>query len=163
MNIPAFSLEAIQFWHWFVIAAAFMFVGFFVKGGFFPSFGLAALATGGVFWAMPTLPLHFQIGGFGALGVVIFLSTLLGGGSRNRGYEDGDEEEHDGYVGSVFMLEQATMGGEGSMTIRDELWSIVVQDGASDLPKGSLVKVKKRNGSTLFIEPASDIGWQEKT
>lgn len=156
MDIPAISLEQLEFWHWFIISALCVFLGFFVKGGFFPSFGLSALAVGGGAWAVPELPPVFMVAGFGGLGVVIFMSTLIGGKSKSEEIQE-EEDEQDEYVGSMYMLEQATIGGETNLMIGDELWTVQLEQDEDDQPKGALVKVMKRSGTTLHVEPASEV------
>lgn len=156
MDIPPISLEQFEFWYWFVIAALCVFLGFFVKGGFFPSFGLSALAVGGGAWAVPGLPPVFLIAGFGGLGVLVFMSTLIGGGSNSDSVLDLPEDE-DGYVGSMYMLEQGTIGGETNLMIGDELWTVQLEKDEDEQPKGALVKVMKRSGTTLHVQAASDI------
>lgn len=154
--IPA-QFQQFEFWHWFIISALCVFLGFFVKGGLFPSFGLSALAVGGAAWAVPTFPTIFLIAGFGGLGIVIFMTTLIGSRSKSDEILDDEDVVEDHYIGSMYMLEQGTIGGESNLMIGDELWTVQLEQGERDQPKGALVKVLKRSGTTLHVEPASDV------
>lgn len=136
-------------WVWFVLGGVLLLAELAMPGVFLFWFGLAALATGAIAYAV-VLPWQTEMLIFAALAVV---SALIGrrvmpgpGDASDRPFLNRRAE---GYVGRVFVLDEPIQAGVGRVRINDSVWRVE----GPDVPAGNSVKVVAADGATLKVEP----------
>lgn len=134
-------------WNWFVAAGILLVLETLMPGVYLMWFGVAAFITGVV--AVPTgLAWQHQLILFAATSV----ATLLLG----RWYApDGTQSDEPDlnvrgtqYIGRVYTVSEAIVGGRGKILVGDSPW---IAKGP-DLPLGTAVKVIGVEGTTLVVE-----------
>lgn len=143
------TLEAIEFWHWWIAAVVFIVVEIVAPSFVFLWMGLSAGVVGLLVLAVPTLAWQAQFLVFAVLTVV----ALVGWRNylRRRPIETdrptlNRRGEH--YVARVFTLEQAIVNGQGKIHVDDSTWKIE----GEDLPAGAKVRVVGVEGTLLKVE-----------
>jgi inner membrane protein len=138
-------------WFWFILAGLLLIGELLSPGVFLMWLAGAAVITGvidlvvGLTWTSELL----------VFAVTSFVSVLSSWKYVTKGWNPSSDQphlnqRHGGYVGRVFVLEQAMVNGVGKLRIEDALWDV---DGP-DLPAGARVKVTGINGLRLTAESA---------
>lgn len=142
--------ESLQWWHWWIAAAALAAFETFLPGAVAIWFAAAAVVVGGLLLVVP-VPWQLQLVLFGALGVVaIFLWRRLRKDGDDRSDQPALNQRGVQYIGQVFTLVDALRDGTGKIQVGDTVW--LVQGG--DAPVGSRVRVVGVNGAVLKVEHA---------
>jgi membrane protein implicated in regulation of membrane protease activity len=141
--------QNLQWWHWWIVAAALAALETFIPGAIAIWFAAAAVVVGAVLLVVP-VPWQLQLVAFGVLGLIaIFLW---------RRYQPQVNEHSDPltlnrrgvqYVGQEFTLVEPLQGGSGKIRVGDTVW--LVQ--GVDAPGGARVRVVGVSGAMLKVEP----------
>jgi membrane protein implicated in regulation of membrane protease activity len=120
-------------------------------GAFLLWFGLAAVLTGLLDWA---LELSWQMSAL-VFAVLSVGAVLLGRAvTRNRDEEDGHRpalnRRGQSLVGQIYTLDSPIEAGCGRIRVGDSFWRIV----GPDSPAGADVRVVRIEGATLVVEAA---------
>lgn len=146
--MPEFSLDEINAWTWWIIAAVFGILELIVPGIFFIWLAAAAAAVGAVL-IVADVPLTAQVALFAVLSVVAVWASRR---YLNRHEIQSDHpllnQRAQSYVGRTFTLEQPIHNGRGKIRIGDTLW--LVQ--GPELPAGTSVHVTGNDGGVLTVE-----------
>ncbi len=142
--------EGVEFWHWWILAAALFTVELLVPSTFLLWPGVAAVVVGAsllvVDFAWQGQILHFAV--LTAVSAVAGRIYL-----RRRRAEAGDQtlnRRGQQYVGREFMLEEPIVDGRGRVKIDDTIWRVAGQD----LEAGRRVRVTGVKGTELEVEAA---------
>lgn len=144
------SLQNLQWWHWWIAAAALAALETFLPGAVAIWFAAAAVVVGALLLVMP-IPWQLQLVLFGALGAVALLLWR-----RYRHPEETVSEQPAlnqrgvQYIGQEFTLVEAIASGNGKIEVGDTVW--LAQ--GRDAPAGTRVRVVGVNGAVLKVEPA---------
>jgi len=139
----------IEFWHWWVVAAALGALDMLAQSGFFLWLGVAALVVGLVVFVLPDLSWQGQLLAFAALAVTVVLLTrpllrrLPGSSDQPMLNRRGEQ-----YVGRLIVLESPIVNGRGRAFVGDTLWSVA----GGDQPAGTTVRVTGSDGVILLVE-----------
>jgi len=142
----------IEFWYWWVAAAAFLVIEILLPGIFFLWLGVAAGIVGIVALVIPSMTWPYQIMIFAVLsvGAVLLARVYL----KKRPVESDQpalNRRGEQYVGRVFTLSDPIENGRGRAKIGDSAWSV----GGADFPAGTKVKVVGVDGIVLQVEKAA--------
>ncbi len=146
--MPEFSLDEVNAWTWWIIAAVFGILELVAPGIFFIWLAAAAAVVGALI-AVVEVPLTVQVALFAVLSVVAVWAS--------RRYLSRHEIQSDhpllnqraqSYVGRTFTLDQPIHNGRGKIRIGDTLW--LVQ--GPELPAGTSVHVTGADGGILTVE-----------
>ncbi len=142
--------QDLQWWHWWIAAAALAAIETFLPGAIAIWFAASALVVGALLLVVP-IPWQLQLVLFGALGVVAIMVW------RRFRHPESPESEQPAlnqrgqhYIGQLFTLVEPIQGGSGKIRVGDSVW---LASGA-DAPLGSRVRVVAVDGSVLKVEPA---------
>jgi len=143
---------AIEFWYWWVAAAAFLVIEILLPGVFFLWLGFAAGIVGIVALIFPGMTWPYQVVIFAVLsvGAVLFARVYL----KKRPVESDQptlNRRGEQYVGRVLTLSDPIENGRGRAKIGDSAWSVE----GDDLPAGTKVKVVGVDGIVLQVEKAA--------
>jgi inner membrane protein len=141
--------QNLQWWHWWIAAAALAAIETFMPGAVAIWFAAAAVIVGAVLLLVP-VPWQLQLVLFGALG---FLAIYL----WRRFHQPGDElsdqpalnQRGVQYIGQSFTLVDALQGGTGKIKVGDGVWLVH----GADAPAGASVRVTGVKGAVLTVEP----------
>jgi membrane protein implicated in regulation of membrane protease activity len=143
-------VDALVFWHWWVLGFALMVAEILLPGTFCLWLGLAALVTGVAAWLVPSL--HWQtevvvwaVLSFAAVGLWFRFRPKAAEATDN-----GLNQRGRNYVGQVFTLVEPVHNGFGKARVEDTVWRVA----GPDLPLGAKVRVTAVEGATLRVEPA---------
>ena len=149
--------DAVVYWHWLALAAAFVALEIVVPGVFLIFLGIASATVGVVLSAIPNLDWRFQLLVFAVLAVaLIFIGRRVYG--RMSEAEDHRllNRRGDGFVGKSFPLAGRMTGGRGRVRVGDTDWlARLASDDAEDIADGSMMQVVAVDGATLVVEPRS--------
>ncbi|MEM6781990.1 MAG: NfeD family protein [Pseudomonadota bacterium] len=145
-------LQNMVFWHWWVVALAFVILEVFIPGAVLIWFGAAAAVVGLLLFAVPDMgwELQFALWGFLSISSAIiarkYLKTnpikTMSPNLNKRGAQ---------YVGRVFTLEEPVENGYGKIVVDDSTWKIRADE---DFKKGTKVRVTDVDGTMLIAEKA---------
>lgn len=143
-----FGIEAIDYWHWWVLSIALLILEIFSPAAFFIWIGFAAgimgliLLLGDVSW-------QTQFVMFAALSVV---SVVAGRSWFKRNPIESDEPNLNrrghALIGRVFEVEQAIVDGTGRVRVGDSTWKVT----GPDTLIGEKVKVVGIDSTVLLVE-----------
>lgn len=148
--MPEFSLDEINAWTWWIVAAVFAILELMAPGIFFIWLAAAAAVVGALLIVVD-VPLTVQVALFAVLSVAAVWAS--------RRYLSRHEIQSDhpllnqraqSYVGRTFTLDQPIHNGRGKIRIGDTLW--LVQ--GPELPAGASVLVTGADGGILTVEAA---------
>ena len=141
--------QSLQWWHWWIAAAALAAIETFMPGAVAIWFAASAFLVGALLLLVP-LPWQLQLVVFGALGVAaLFLWR------RYRGAADAASDQpalnHRGvhYIGQSYTLVEPLKNGVGKVSVGDGVWLVR----GVDQPKGARVRVIGIEGAVLIVEP----------
>jgi membrane protein implicated in regulation of membrane protease activity len=144
-------LAALQFWHWWVLAAVLAGIEALAPGMFFIWFGLAAGLVGLAALLVPGLDWRWQgllFAVFAALTVTIGRRYLQPHPSQTE--DPGLNRRAERYLGRLFTLETPIVNGRGSIKVDDSVWRAA----GPDMAAGRRVKVVGVDGAILKVEAA---------
>lgn len=143
----------IDFWHWWVLAAALVAIEVFAPGVVFLWLGIAAALVGLIALLVPGLGWPLQILAFAVLSI---LSVYAGRRFiRNRGVTSDEpllNQRSQRYVGKVFTVSEAIVNGVGKVQVGDSHW---LAEGP-DTKVGAKVQVTGADGARLKVERATE-------
>ena len=144
-------MDQIDFWHWWILAAALLAIEVFAPTTLFLWTGISAAIVGIVVYFADGLSWQFQFLMFAVLSVAsVFVWRAI---ARSRKItEDEPVLNRRGmqYVDRQFTLTEPIVHGEGMLQIDDTIWKIVGADCAS----GQRVRVTGLDGHVLQVEKA---------
>lgn len=145
-------LEALQYWHWFILAVLLMIAETVFPGSFLIWFGVGAAASGVLLLAAPALSWQVQ---FVAFALVSAASIVGWRRFKERHPETTSHptlnKRGQSYIGRRFTLAEPIIDGVGKLKVDDGTWKIE----GSDLPAGTPVTVVGIEGTILRVERAA--------
>jgi hypothetical protein len=142
------NIEAISYWHWWILAVALVILEVFAPGAFFLWLGIAAGVVGAVVYLMPSLGWEYQVLAFSLLSVISiivwrrFFRTQPSDTDQPNLNRRGEQ-----YVGRLFTLNEPIVDGLGKIRVDDSTWKIR----GEDCPVGSQVEVTGVDGTILKV------------
>lgn len=144
-------LQAVVFWHWWVLGVGLLVLELLAPGSFFLWLAVAAGLTGLGKLALPALGWELQL----LLFAVLSVASLVAGRAfvKRHPIETADKtlnrrgEQH---VGKVYTLAVAIQNGRGTLQVGDSVWRVE----GPDLPAGAQVRVVAADGAALKVEKA---------
>ena len=140
----------VEFWHWFTLGALLLIVELLAPGIFFVWMAEAAVVTGLLLLAIPTLSWEFQLISFSLFSVIsiaVFRKYLR----KHPIVSDQPllNQRTAQYIGRVVTLEQPIVNGQGKIRVDDSLWKVH----GADRESGKRVKIVAAEGTVLTVEP----------
>lgn len=146
-------VQQLDWWHWWIAAAALAALETFLPGAIAIWFAAAAVVVGGLLLVVP-VPWQLQIVLFAALGVAALLlwrrvkrpeeTVSLQPNLNQRGVQ---------YIGQEFTVVEPIRSGTGKIEVGDTVW--LVQ--GRDAPIGTRVRVVGVNGAVLRVEASATV------
>ena len=139
-------LEQLDYWHWWILAAALIIFEVFAPGAFFLWLGIAAGAVGGLVYVSPSLGWEYQVLLFSVLSVVSiiiwrkFFRATPGDTDQPALNRRGEQ-----YIGRTFTLQEPIIDGIGKIRVDDSSWKIRGEDCAV----GTQVEITGVDGTIL--------------
>ena len=154
MELFGLDLEALLYWHWWVLAGALFILEVLSMSFFFLWFGVSALLVGGLVYFMPELSWQAQFiiwAGIAAAYIFAWRIYKAKNPSEIKTDEPNLNKRGDQYVGRTFTLEEPIENGFGKVKVDDSIWKV---ECTNDLEAGSKVKVTAVDGTVLQVEAA---------
>ncbi len=154
MELFGLDLEALLYWHWWVLAGALFILEVLSMSFFFLWFGVSALLVGGLVCFMPELSWQAQFilwAGIATADIFAWRIYKKKNPSKIKTDEPNLNRRGDQYVGRTFTLEEAIENGFGKVKVDDSIWKVECSE---DLAAGSKVKVTAVDGTVLQVEAA---------
>ena len=142
--------STLQWWHWWIVAAALGIVEAMAPGAVAIWFAAAAAVIGALLLIIP-IPWQLQL--------VLFAALSVGALASWRYWKQSHPETSDlprlnqraaQYIGETFVLSEAIVQGYGKARVGDGAWKVR----GPDLPAGTKVKVLAAEGALLIVESA---------
>lgn len=144
-------MEAITYWHWWILAVALLVLEVFAPGAFFLWMGVGAGIVGVILLLAPDMGWEYQIMVFSIFSVVSIATWRLF--IRKHPTETDKptlNRRGEQYVGRVFTLSEPIVNGTGKIRVDDSTWKVM----GEDCDAGTKVKVVSIEGTVLKIEHA---------
>ncbi len=115
----------IDYWHWWILAAALIIFEVFAPGAFFLWLGIAAAVVGGLVYLSPAVGWEYQALAFSVLSVVSiivwrkFFRTKPADTDQPALNRRGEQ-----YIGRTFTLQEPISNGIGKIHVDDSTWKI---------------------------------------
>ena len=143
------SLQHLQWWHWWIAAAALGIAEALVPGAVFIWFAAGAAVVGALLLVVP-LPWWLQLVLFGGLSI----AALATWRRYKMQHPEGSEQPQlnlrsSQYVGQVVVLSEPIVQGYGRARVGDGYWKVR----GPELPAGTEVRVTSAEGTLLVVEP----------
>jgi len=142
------NIEAISYWHWWILAVALVILEVFAPGAFFLWLGIAAGMVGVLVYLVPSLGWEYQVLAFSLLSVI---SIIVWRKFFRAQPSDTDQpnlnRRGEQYVGRLFTLNEPIVDGLGKIRVDDSTWKIR----GEDCPVGSQVEVTGVDGTILKV------------
>lgn len=142
-------LSALEFWHWWILAAALIILEVLAPGTFFLWMGVSAGLIGALLLVAPATPWEIQLFVFTVISVasVFVWRKYL---KKNPIQTDAPTLNRRGqqYVGRVYTLSEAIVNGVGKIKVDDTLWKV----NGKDTEAGKNVRVTAVDGVVLLVE-----------
>ena len=139
----------VDFWQWWILAAALMILEVFTPGAFFLWMGVAAGVVGLLLLVAPATSWQIQLLLFAVLSIV---SIVVWRAYLKRHPTESDRpalnRRSEQYVGRSFTLVEPIVNGHGRIKVDDTVWRIE----GEDCPAGATVKVVATAGAFLKVE-----------
>ncbi len=111
--------------------------------------GIAACLTGGLLFLAPSTTWEYQLLIFAVLSAAcLYFGRKFIGGKEAPSDHPGLNQRGSDYVGRSYVLSESIKDGNGKIVIDDTTWRV----SGDDMPKGTNVRVKELEGSTLIVE-----------
>lgn len=142
------NIEAISYWHWWILAVALVILEVFAPGAFFLWLGIAAGVVGALVYLMPSLGWEYQVLAFSLLSVIsiIFWRKFFRAQPSDTDQPNLNRRGEQ-YVGRLFTLNEPIVDGLGKIRVDDSTWKIR----GEDCPVGSQVEVTGVDGTILKV------------
>jgi membrane protein implicated in regulation of membrane protease activity len=145
--------EVISFWHWMAFGVLVMLVEVLVPGVIFLWLGIAAVITGLLLAAIPSMSWEIQAVLFAVLSVVaIFIGRRIVSARQAPTDHPTLNKRGRTLLGTHHILDTATAGGRGRIRAGDTVWLLAVRPEGQELAEGARVTVVDVNGTTLIVE-----------
>lgn len=144
MNIQPFN-----YWHWWIIAAAWLVLELLLPGIFFLWLAIAATIVGFVLIFLPFLRIEYQLLTFALMSVISVVISRHYFNKPPTSDQPFLNQRVTEYIGRTFILTEAIVSGRGRIHLDDGSWSVE----GPDCPVGTTVKIIGVNGIRLQIEP----------
>ncbi len=140
----------VVFWHWLILGFVLLVAEVLLPGSFLMWPGLAAILTGILAYAAPSL-------GWEVHALAFAVATVLAAAVGRSAYARLRDPKTDHptlnrraarLVGTVHTLDTGIAEGRGRMRVGDTTWSVA----GPDLPAGSRVRVVGADGTVLTVE-----------
>ncbi|MEA2080481.1 MAG: NfeD family protein [Pseudomonadota bacterium] len=141
-------LEQLDYWHWWILAAALIIFEVFAPGAFFLWLSIAAAMVGGLVYLSPSLAWEYQVLVFSVLSVVSiiiwrkFFRTTPADTDQPALNRRGEQ-----YIGRTFTLQEPISDGIGKIRVDDSTWKISGENCAV----GTQVEVTGVDGTILEV------------
>jgi membrane protein implicated in regulation of membrane protease activity len=142
------SLEQLDYWHWWILAAALIILEVFAPGAFFLWLGIAAGVVGGLAYLAPAMSWEYQLLAFSVMSVVSiivwrrFFRTKPADTDQPALNRRGEQ-----YIGRSFTLREPITDGIGKIRVDDSTWKIR----GDNCPVGTQVEVTGVDGVILEV------------
>jgi|TARA_B110000503_G_scaffold25087_1_gene39594 membrane protein implicated in regulation of membrane protease activity len=146
--------EAMQFWHWIILAIVLIAGEALGAAGFLLGLVMASLELALITYIWPDLSWQQQISLFAVL--ALLCSVWFWYRFKNFNKQTNQPELNNRaaqLVGREFALTQEMRGGQGKMQVGDTLWRV---ESPTNLPVGTQVKVTGNRDMVLLIIKAGD-------
>jgi membrane protein implicated in regulation of membrane protease activity len=144
-------LSAIEFWHWWVLAALLIAVEVFAPTTLFLWTGLSAAVVGLVLYLVPDMDWEYQVLLFAVLSVLSVFVWRTYTRLRPTPTEDPSLNRRGAqYVDRVFSLDEAIVNRRGKLLVDGVIWSVE----GDDLEAGVRVRVVGVENVVLKVERA---------
>jgi membrane protein implicated in regulation of membrane protease activity len=144
-------LEEIVFWHWGIIAMAFLILEMLSGGYFFLFIGAAGGFVSLLMLVAPSISWQMQLVIWGVLSVVLIWGWRLY--RKNNPPEESAEptlnQRGQQYVDREFTLDQPIVNGLGKIKVDDSTWKVEAEE---DMETGTKVKVTGAESTILKVE-----------
>jgi len=145
-------MNALQFWHWWILAAVLAVLEIVMPGVFMLWLGVAAAITGLIAFIAPGILWQVQ----GLIFAALAVASVWGWRSYQRRHPIETDRPNlnrrgEQYVGRRLTLDQAIVNGRGHVRVDDSMWRV----SGSDLPAGTAVVVTGADGTILKVERAA--------
>lgn len=138
----------VDFWQWWILAAALMILEVFTPGAFFLWMGVAAGVVGLLLLVAPATSWQIQLLLFAVLSIV---SIVAWRAYLKRHPTESDRpalnRRGEQYIGRSFILIEPIVNGHGRVKVDDTVWRIE----GEDCPAGATVKVVATEGAFLKV------------
>jgi len=144
-------VDALYYWHWWVLAVVFVILELTVAGTFF-FLWLAAAAglTGLIVLVSPELDWEFHLLIFAVLAVAsVFLWRRFRFLREAPTDQPSLNRRGTQYIGRIFTLGAPIVNGVGTLTVADTTWKVR----GPDTPAGAHVRVTAVEGTSLMVTP----------
>ncbi|MDE0059364.1 MAG: NfeD family protein [Defluviicoccus sp.] len=149
--------EAVSFWHWLAFGVFVMLIEVLVPGAIFLWLGIAAVVTGLLLAAIPSMIWEVQAMVFAVLSVAaIFIGRRIYVARRAPTDHPTLNKRGKNLVGTQHVLDSATAGGRGRVRIGDTVWRFTVRPEGQDLAEGTRIAVIDVDGTTLIVQAEAD-------
>ena len=140
----------LSFWHWLILGFVLIAVEIFAPGTFLLWPGIAALLTGVLAYALPTMPWQAAALFFALVTVVTAFvgRRLYARLQRPVSDEPMLNRRAQQYVGTTHTLATPILDGQGRMKVGDSTWKVV----GEDMDAGTKVRVVGVEGIALKVE-----------
>jgi len=144
-------LMHLEWWHWWVVAAALAAIETFMPGAVAIWFAASAAVVGALLLIVP-VPWQLQLVLFGVLGLVaIVLFRAYARRNPAGSTQPGLNQRGVQYVGQQFTLVEPIQQGFGKVRVGDTVWKV----SGPALPIGAQVRVTGVDGAILTVEAVS--------
>jgi membrane protein implicated in regulation of membrane protease activity len=145
-------LTHLVYWHWFILGVALMIAEALAPGSFLIWFGLSALVTGTLVWAMPTIAWQVQCAVFAVMAVIdIVVWRQIKARRPDATSHPSLNQRGQQYLGQRFVLNDAIVNGQGRLIIDDTQWKIL----GPDMPVGTSIIVEQVDGAVFRVARAN--------
>jgi membrane protein implicated in regulation of membrane protease activity len=143
------GFDHLQFWHWFILAAAFAGIEMLTPGFFFIWLGGAALIIGLITLVFSSMSWEVQLILFAALSGLSVLGWYKFGRKLPGETDDATlNRRGESLIGRSGSLTEPIVNGRGRVKIDDSVWSAE----GEDAPDGAKVLVTGVRGAVLTVE-----------
>ncbi|MCK6449918.1 MAG: NfeD family protein [Alphaproteobacteria bacterium] len=145
-------MNALLFWHWWILAAALIVLEMIVPGVFMLWLGIAAGVTGLAAFVAPGIIWQVQ----GLIFAVLSVASVWAWRSYQRRHPTESDRpmlnlRAQQYIGRRLVLDQPIVNGRGNARVGDSSWRVE----GPDLPAGTPVVVTGVDGTLLKVERAA--------
>lgn len=149
--------QEISFWHWLAFGVFVMLIEVLVPGVIFLWLGIAAVITGLLLAAIPSMTWEVQVILFAVLSVVaIFIGRRIVSARQAPTDHPTLNRRGKNLIGTQYTLDAATEGGRGRMRVGDTMWRFTVRPAGTELAEETRITVVDVDGTTLIVEASGE-------
>lgn len=141
-------MDAIVFWHWWVLGFALLIAEILLPSTFCLWLGLSAFITGLAAWLIPGLHWQTEVVVFAVLSFATVLAWFRFRPPTQPSEDSGLNQRGRNYLGQIFELVEPIHNGFGKVRVEDTVWRVA----GADLTAGMKVRVIAVEGATLRVE-----------